>query len=150
MDTRQLLKSLKEYKVKFVIIGGVACIVHGFTRLTKDIDIFVEPTKENMEKTFKALEACGYDLMDTTIEEALQKKLLFRQYLLQTDIHPDVKGVDFETVWKNKISCKFEGEEVYFASLDDLLKMKKAAGRDHDQKDIRFLEEIKKQQSKQK
>lgn len=150
MDTRRLLKSLKEHKVNFVVIGGVACIVHGFARMTKDIDIFVEPTRENMRRTFKALESCGYDLMDTTLEEALQKKLLFRQYILQTDIHPSVKGTDFQSVWKNKIPCKFEGEEIYFASLDDLIRMKKAAGRDQDLKDIHFLEEVKKQQSQQK
>lgn len=150
MDTKRLLCSLKEHKVNFVIIGGVACIAHGHTRLTKDIDIFVEPTMENMEKTFRALEACGYDLMETTIEEALQKKLLFRQYILKTDIHPSVTGVVFEDVWKNKVLCKFEGMDVYFTSLDDLIAMKKAAGRPNDLEDIKVLEEIKKQQSKKK
>lgn len=150
MDTKRLLHSLKDHKVNFVIIGGVACIAHGHARLTKDIDIFVEPTRENMQKTFKALEACGYDLMDTTIEEALQKKLLFRQYILKTDIHPSVTGVVFEDVWENKVLYKLEGVDVYFASLDDLIAMKKAAARDQDLIDIRFLEEIKRQQSKRK
>lgn len=148
MDTKKLLNSLKDHKVKFVIIGGVACIAHGHARLTKDIDIFVEPVEENMRRTFKALEVCGYDLMDTTVEEALQKKLLFRQYILKTDIHPLVAGVVFEDVWKNKVLYQFEGVDVYFASLDDLIDMKKAAGRGQDLMDIQVLEEIKKQQSK--
>lgn len=145
MDTKTLLKSLKEHKVNFVIIGGTACIAHGHARLTKDIDIFVEPTRENMQRTFTALEACGYDLMDTTVEEALEKKLLFRQYILLTDIHPSVTGVSFEDVWKNRLQFKLEGEDVYFSSLEDLMKMKVAAGRPQDLEDLKVLKEIKKQ-----
>ncbi len=145
MDTKSLLKSLNHHKVRFVIIGGNAVIAHGFVRATQDIDIFVAPTQENMEKTFKALGACGYDLMGMTIDEALTKKMLFRGYILRTDIHPFVTGIDFETLWKNKIQLIFQEEEVYFSSLDDLIVMKKAAGRPQDQEDLRHLEEIKRQ-----
>jgi len=150
MDIKNLLRLLKENDVRFVVIGGVACVAHGFDRLTKDIDIFVEPTMENMQRTFNALTTLGYDLTDVTIEEALQKKLLFRQYILRTDIHPDVTGVDFQTVWKNKELINFKGQEVYFASIEDLIKMKKAAGRDVDLKDLKYLEEIQKQLQKKK
>ena len=73
MDIKNLLRLLKENDVRFVVIGGVACVAHGFDRLTKDIDIFVEPTMENMQRTFNALTTLGYDLTDVTIEEALQK-----------------------------------------------------------------------------
>src|SRR3990167_4311222 len=103
MDTKSLLQSLNTHKVNYVVIGATAGIAHGFDRLTQDIDIFVEPTPENMKKTFQALEAAGYDLQEMTIEQALQKKLLFRGYILKTDIHPFVTGIDFETIWKNKI-----------------------------------------------
>jgi len=150
MDIGKLLRLLKENNVRFVIIGGVACVAHGLGRLTKDIDILVEPTRENMLRVFDALTAFGYDLQDVTVEEALQKKLLFRQYILRTDIHPSASGVDFETVWKNKIQISFKDEDVYFASIDDLIKMKEAAGRDVDMQDLRFLQEIKKQLSEKK
>lgn len=150
MDIKSLLHLLKENDVRFVIIGGIACVAHGFDRLTKDIDIFVEPTKENMQRTFKALTTLGYDLTDVTVEEALQKKLLFRQYILRTDIHPSASGVDFETLWKNKELINFKGEDVYFASIEDLIKMKKAAGRDVDLKDLKYLEEVQKQLSQKK
>jgi predicted nucleotidyltransferase len=145
MDTRNLLRLLNEHQVKFVLIGATAGVAHGYVRLTKDIDLFVEPTQENMEKVFKALREFGYDLKDTSIAEALQKKLLFRGYILRTDIHPSAKGVEWHTLWKNKVAFKFEGEEVYFSSLDDLISMKKAAGRPQDLEDLRHLEEIKRQ-----
>lgn len=148
MDIKQLLKSLKEHRVNFVIIGATAGMAHGFSRLTKDLDIFVEPTRENVQRVFQALQVVGYDVSDTSIEEALQKKLLFRQYILEIDIHPFVTGVEFTELWKNKVQYKFHGEDVYFSSLEDLIKMKKAAGRPKDKEDLHYLEEIKRQQSK--
>lgn len=148
MDPKKLIQSLNEHNVRFVIIGAVAVIAHGHVRTTQDIDIFAEPTKENMTRTLNALKETGYDIQDVTVDEALQKKLLFRDYILRTDIHPSVVGIDFETLWQNKIKLYFHEEEVYFASLDDLIKMKKAAGRPRDLEDLRYLEEIKRQQEK--
>ncbi len=150
MNTKILLKSLNGHKVRFVIIGATAGVAHGFVRLTEDIDIFVEPTRENMEKALQALQACGYDVTDVTLEEALQKKLLFRGYLLKTDIHPSAKGVDWETLWTNKVQYRFHEEDIYFSSLDDLIKMKRAAGRSKDLEDLLHLEEIRRQTSAQK
>ena len=49
MDTESLLKSLKEHKVQFVIIGATAFPVHGYSRATLDIDIFIRPEKLNAE-----------------------------------------------------------------------------------------------------
>jgi len=145
MDLKNLLKLLKEHEVRFLLIGATACSAHGYNRFTQDVDIFVEPTFENMRKTFEALKAFGYDVADTSIEEALQKKILFRGYILRTDIHPSVLGVDWETAWENKVQYKFLGEETFFCSLDDLIQMKKAAGRPQDLEDLRHLEEIKRQ-----
>lgn len=150
MKTKTLLKSLNEFKVRYVVIGGIAVVAHGFNRLTKDIDIFIEPTRGNAERTVLALSACGYDLGDTSVEEILQKKILLRGYILQTDIHPFVTGLDFETAWKNRVPLHFEGEETFFASLDDLIQMKKAAGRPQDLEDLRHLAEIKRQTTKKK
>lgn len=148
MKIENLIKSLNDNKVKYVIIGATAGIVHGHVRLTKDIDIFVKPTKQNIIKTLQALKSVGYNICDVTLEEAMNKKLLFRQYILETDIHPSVKGLSFEKVWKNRIQCIFKTEPAYFASLDDLIKMKKAAGRPKDKEDLRYLEEIRKQKKK--
>lgn len=145
MDQKKLLKLLNDHKVNYVIIGGVAVIAHGYTRTTEDIDIFIEPTRENATKALEALKICGYDISDVSIDEALEKKLLFRGYILKTDIHPKVTGIDFQTIWKNKIPIIYLGEATCFASLDDLITMKKAAGRDRDIEDLKHLEEIRRQ-----
>lgn len=122
--------------------------VHGYTRHTKDIDIFIEATKENAERTMRALKDCGYDLTDLTLKEILEKKILLRQYILETDIHPIVTGTKWEDVWKTKVKAKLDGVVSYFASLDELIKMKKAAGRGKDLDDLNYLRKIKKLKKK--
>ncbi len=144
MDTESLLKSLKGHKVKFVIIGATAFPVHGYSRATLDIDIFIRPEISNAEKTLSALEEFGYDVTDITVDELLTKKILIRQYLVETDIHPYVKGVSFDTVWKNRVKAKFGETFAWFASLDDLIKMKRAAGRPKDREDLKYLLKLKK------
>ena len=139
MDTESLLKSLKDHKVQFVIIGATAFPVHGYSRATLDIDIFIRPERSNAEKTRSALEDFGYDVTDIAVDELLTKKILIRQYLVETDIHPYVKGVAFDDVWKNKVRAKFGDIFVWFASLDDLIKMKRAAGRPKDREDLKYL-----------
>jgi len=139
MDIAGLIKSLNEHRVKFVIIGAVAFPVHGYARATFDIDIFISPDQENAAKTWQALKAVGYDMSDVTIDNLLTKKLLIRQYALDTDIHPFVKGVTFNGVWRRKVRTRFGRTAAYAASLADLIKMKRAAGRGKDREDLRYL-----------
>ena len=148
MQTEQLLRLLKENRVKFVIIGATAFPVHGYSRATLDVDIFIEPEKGNAQKTWKALNKFGYDVADITIDDLLTKKVLIRQYLVESDIHPIVKGITFERVWRNKVKARFGKTFVWFASLDDLITMKKAASRVKDIEDLKYLCELKKRARK--
>jgi len=148
MQTEQLLKLLKENKVKFVIIGATAFPVHGYSRATLDIDIFIQPDSKNAEKTLNALKEFGYDVADITIDDLVTKKVLIRQYLIETDIPPIVEGVTFERVWKNRVKARFGKTFVWFASLDDLITMKKSASRAKDLEDLKYLLRIKKRAKK--
>jgi len=121
----------------------MAMPAHGFLRATRDIDILIRPTEENARKTLMALKDAGYDIEDLNEEIVLTKKLLFRQYALRTDIHPFVMGVDFETAWANRIQSKIGSTTFFVPSLDDLIKMKEAAGRPKDIEDLNALKAIK-------
>ena len=110
MDTEKLLKLLKENKVRFVVIGATAFPVHGYSRATLDIDIFIEPNEDNARRTLEALRKFGYDVSDISVDDLLTNKVLIRQYLVETDIHPFVKGVGFERIWSNKVKAKFGDE----------------------------------------
>ena len=143
MDTERLIQLLKENNVIFVIIGATALPVYGYARATLDIDLFIKPNLNNIKRTMKALREFGYDLMDLTPEDFLKNKILIRQYIVEADFHPFVKGISFEEIWKNKIKAKFGKTEVYFPALDDMIKMKKAAGRAIDKEDLKYLKKIK-------
>jgi len=144
MTIEGLLKSLKEHKVKFVVIGAEAFPAYGYARATFDIDIFIEPTVENAKRTMEALKNFGYYIIEElTVEQFLAKKTLIRQYILPVDIHPFVSGINsFADVWKNKIKAKIGKIWVYFPSLEDMIKMKKSAGRLKDKEDLKYLTRI--------
>lgn len=143
MGIEGLLRLLKEHKVDFVIIGATAFPVHGYARATLDIDIFIRANDENAANALAALEAFGYDVSDIKNEDVLKKKILIRQYAVETDIHPFVAGITFDRVWKNKVKAKFGNTYAYFASLNDLIAMKHAAGRPKDIEDIKYLKKLK-------
>lgn len=147
MDTENLLKLLNAHRVKCVVIGASAFPAHGYARVTLDIDILIEPTKENARRTLAALAEFGYDVTDLTEEILLSKKVLFRQYIQETDIHPDAAGVNFEQVWKNKVRRRLGKTPAYFAGLDDLIKMKRAANRAKDREDLKVLRELKRRKN---
>lgn len=148
MDTESLLKSLNAHEVEYVIIGATAFPVHGYSRATLDIDIFIRPTRSNAEKARQALLDFGYDMTEVTVEEMLSKKILIRQYVVETDLHPFVKGTTFDKVWKDRVKSRLGDTAAFFASLDDLISMKKAAGRDRDREDLRILRRLKKKKNK--
>ena len=104
MDTEDLLRFLNAHRVEFVIIGATAFPIHGYARATLDIDIFIRPEPQNAAQLLEALRDFGYDVSDITLEDLLTKKVLIRQYLVETDIHPFVSGVTFDQVWKNRVS----------------------------------------------
>lgn len=150
MDTERLLRLLKENKVFFLVIGASAFPAYGYARATLDIDIFIRPNLANAKRTMKALRQFGYDLMDLDANDFLKNKILIRQYTVEADFHPFVRGVKFENVWKNRIRASFGNTEVHFPSLDDMIKMKRAAGRAKDREDLKYLKRIKEKAGKQK
>jgi predicted nucleotidyltransferase len=148
MDIESLLKLLNDRAVDYVIIGAQALPVHGYTRITLDLDVFIRPTEANAAKVLDALRVFGYDVTDVTVQDLLNTKLLIRQYVIETDIHPSVLGVSFEDVWQHRVAAKHGGTPAFFASLEDLIRMKEAANRPKDQEDLRVLREIQRRRAR--
>jgi hypothetical protein len=103
LDIEGLLKSLNAHSVRYVVIGATAFPVHGYARATLDLDLFIEPTAENAARAREALVAFGYDMSDVAVDEMLVKKILIRQYMLETDLHPFVEGATFSEVWARRV-----------------------------------------------
>jgi predicted nucleotidyltransferase len=139
MDTESLLRSLNVHKVRYVVIGATAFPIYGYARATFDIDIAIQATPENARRTLAALVDVGYDMTDVTIDDLITKKVLIRQYVLETDIHPFVAGVTFEELWRDHVEDRIGDTPAHFAGLNDLIRMKRAAGRPKDLEDLRVL-----------
>ena len=142
MDIESLLRSLNDHEVEYVLIGATAFPVHGYARATLDVDVFIRATPENVRRTRQALTAFGYDVSSVTDEEFLTRKVLIRQYLVEADIHPFVGGVEFADVWSRRVQDRLGQTPAPFASLDDLIRMKEAAGRPKDVEDLRVLRRL--------
>lgn len=142
MATERLLRLLNENKAVFIVIGATAFPAYGYARATLDIDLFVKPTRANIIKVMNALRQFGYDLGNFTENDFLTHKVLIRQYVLETDIHPFIIGVTFQDVWKSRIKGRIGKTEVFFPALEMMIEMKKAAGRPKDREDLKFLRRL--------
>ena len=147
MDIESLLRLLSENAVEFVVIGASAFPAHGYSRATLDLDLFIRPDADNARRTMTALREFGYDVTDLSVEDLLTKKVLIRQYIVETDIHPFVTGTTFEKVWARKVEGMYGDTPVFYASLDDLIEMKRAAARPKDLDDLAFLLELKRRRN---
>ncbi len=147
---------LRDHEVEFVVIGGFAVILHGVERATKDVDVVPEQSRENLARLWGALgdlEARPAELPDFRPEEMPMPFTLdglvdgAGNWVLHTrlgriDVMQWVSGVDsYEQLRANAASEHVPeiGDTVWFAGLDDLLEMKREAGRPQDLIDITAL-----------
>jgi predicted nucleotidyltransferase len=56
---RDVFKSFQQHEVKYVVIGGIASVLHGVPRATFDLDILIEATPQNAERLLQALLDAG-------------------------------------------------------------------------------------------
>ncbi len=88
-DLEALLRALVRADVKFVVIGGVAVVLHGAPTTTRDLDIVHEQSEENVERLFRVLQQQGAlvrDLGGRRIEPSKAALKGRGQMLLQTDL----------------------------------------------------------------
>jgi hypothetical protein len=143
-DYRDILAALVASHARFLVVGAHALAVHGYPRATVDIDIWVEPSPENAERVWTALAAFGAPLGDLGIQvQDLTRTDVVAQLGLppnRIDILTGVSGLTFDEAWAARIEEPVEGVRVPVLGLVELLKNKRAAGRDKDRADVNGLE----------
>ena len=77
-DFRELFECLSSREVRYLVVGGYAVAFHGHPRYTKDIDVWVEPTRANAERLMKALEDFGFGSSTLTVEDFLEPGYVVR------------------------------------------------------------------------
>jgi hypothetical protein len=140
-DFKEFLKLLKEYDVRYMLIGGYAVGYHGYVRATEDMDIWVAVHPDNAEKLVATLKAFGFDDPNLTPELFLQKPKIIRMGFppMRLEISTSISGVDFDECYKSRIVDEFDDVEVNVISLEHLKKNKKASGRTKDRADLEQL-----------
>lgn len=152
-DPRQMLRVLVEAGVDFVVIGGIAVIISGYGRATRDLDIAFAGDAANLEALGGVLTKINARLRGIAEDvpfEADARTLAGIQLLtLETDlgwldVHRTVGGVsNYERLNNRAERVLIDELPVLIAGLEDLMAMKRAAGRPQDLIDLHALEAIK-------
>ncbi|OQX80193.1 MAG: hypothetical protein B6D56_05570 [Candidatus Omnitrophica bacterium 4484_70.1] len=140
-DYEEFLGLLNKYQVKYCIVGSYAVAVWGYPRYTKDIDILIEPTKENAKRIISAIREFGIKSQDLTEEDFIKKNRVIQLGYepVRIDILTSVEGVSFSTIWRNKVEDFYGKEKVYFVGLKELIRIKKKVARPQDLVDLEEL-----------
>ena len=135
--------ALNRANAKYLVIGGVACILHGYARATDDVDILIERTEANAARVLKALAGVGYGFArEWSPTELLKKPVTLIGDDPRVDIFTVAWTVKYEHAVPNASTVKIGPAQIPLIGLDDLIASKRT-GRLQDAADIQALEEIK-------
>jgi len=136
-----VFKSFQEHDVKYVVIGGIASILHGVPRATFDLDILIEATPENTKRLLDALMDAGLGTAAlTTVADLLANEITIFRDRVRLDVQTSTPGIDFGEAWLHRKTVTYQGQVFYILSKEHLIASKRAAGRAVDLEDVRLLE----------
>lgn len=155
-----IFDALEEAGVRFILVGGLAVVAHGYLRVTRDADIVIELVPENILQTFQTLARIGYHPTVPISGDQFADPELRRQWgeekhmqVLQfwSNAHPETKldvfiehPFDFHSEWETakREPAGPNGTEIRIATISTLIAMKQVAGRPKDLIDIEYLRKI--------
>jgi hypothetical protein len=153
-----LLEALAASGTRFVVVGGVAVVLHGHPRFTADLDVALDLTADDPRRAVEALTALGLAPLlpvpasDFADPEIRARWVATRHLIVFTLADPDdpFRRVDifaedpipFEGLWERAQQMQLGTISVRVAAIDDLIAMKRAAGRTQDLADVEALERI--------
>jgi hypothetical protein len=154
-----LFRALHEHGVRYLVAGGLAVVAHGYVRFTADVDLVLEMDARNLRAAVDALRALGYrprapvsldDFLDPVMraewvrDKGMTVFSLYSPAHVATEVDVFVEmPFDFPAAYTRRTTQEIEADlPVTFVGLDDLLAMKRRAGRAQDGLDIERLEQI--------
>lgn len=152
-----ILNALTQARVRYLVVGGVAVVAHGYMRFTADIDLVLDPERESLGRAVEALSALGYrpraPVPFADFENREKRQQWIREkgltvFSLFSAEHPATEidlfvepPFDFERAYAQAVRLEI-GPEVSatFVSRADLVEMKRRAGRPQDLADLAGLD----------
>ncbi len=155
----KIAQNLNNSQVLFLVVGGLAVNAHGYVRPTKDIDLVIQLTPENLDAALPALAAAGYrpyqhvdaaDLSNPSKRKEWRESKGMVVLKFWSDAHPETpvdvfieEPFDFHTEYaRSKPQSISDTCEVRIVALGTLLKLKETAARPRDLDDIETLKQL--------
>ena len=139
----QVCEALNRSGANYLVIGGIACILHGYVRATTDVDVLIERTLPNSERVLQALATVGYGFArEWAAEEILKRPVTVIGDDPAVDVFTVAWKVKYEQAVKRSAVVEVDGVPIPLIAIDDLIETKRT-GRALDSADIEALEEIK-------
>jgi hypothetical protein len=155
-----LFTALDRAHVRYVVVGGLATVLHGHPRLTADVDLVIDLGSEPSRRAVTAFQALGLkprapvsllDFADPEKRRFWADTKSMRVFSLYDPAQPmrevDLfvrEPLDFEELWRASEAMDLGPCKVHVASIPHLIALKRVAGRPQDLLDIEALEEIRK------
>jgi hypothetical protein len=149
-----MFASLERFGVRYVVIGGLAGILHGSPQVTFDVDICPERSQANLEKLAAALREMGARIRTSDVPAGLafacESPSLARVDMLNLvtslgdldlSFHPSGTG-GFEDLISKAQTMKVKGWDVHVAALEDVIRSKEAAARPKDLRTLPVLRQL--------
>ncbi|REJ80797.1 MAG: hypothetical protein DWQ29_13950 [Planctomycetota bacterium] len=131
---------MNSHGVRYVVIGGIASVIHGVPRATFDLDILIESNRENAQRLLDALVALRFGTATmATAETLLANEITIFKDRLLIDVLTSAPGLRFETAWKNREVHTHRGQDFPVVTIRDLIRSKRATGRVRDLQDVEAL-----------
>lgn len=145
-DLIDLLTEFGSSGVEYLIVGGWAVGVHSEPRYTKDLDVLIGPSGENLQRVVRALELYGAPaaLVDEVRTMKADEFVFFGVPPARVDLLRQIPGVDFGDAWPRRKTMRWQGVDVHVIGFDDLHAAKRAADRPKDRDDLKALERFRK------
>ena len=138
---KDVFASLQRHDVRYVVIDGIAAVLHGVPRATFDLDVLIEPTPENARRLLDALLAAKLGTAElTSVDDVLANEITIFRDRVRIDVQTSTPGLTFTQAWRNRVTMTYEGQPFYVAAKSDLIASKRAAGRSVDLEDVKLLE----------
>lgn len=142
-EFRDFLTALNDQKVRYILVGGYSVILHGYSRTTGDMDIWVERTNENYQLLKRAFEQFGMPVFDMTEQNFISHPnwdvFTFGIPPVAIDIMVQLQGLDFNTAYQNAVLFEDEDLSIRTIHKNDLIAAKKSVGRSKDKDDLENL-----------
>jgi len=139
-DLLTLCQALNAERVRYVLIGGFAVILHGLVRATKDIDLLVDASAENIQRLKRAMAVLPDNAVALIADDEVDRYQVVRiADEIVVDLLKDACGVDYSTAAQGGIEIKtIDGVPIQVGRKELLIETKQT-GRASDAADVQFL-----------